>query len=552
MNDSPKRLSAFTDSYRRVAEVCGTYHEWRYLWLLFVLLVIMFFGNILFMELNGSSEVVVAGIARNMMESGDYFLPKLNGHPYVEYPPLFFLFECTSFGLFGYSPWAAKLPAALAAIGGAHMLYYLLRAMKYSPLTAFLSGLILGSSMQYYSSGVSGSVDSLLTVCCITAWWGFYSWSVKEQKKRRPFMFFLLVLGLTGCVMTKNIAGMMVPLSGILIFMLLDDLIQKKLRLGRWLMLFFAILLALLPYMWYAKVMFDTHGPTAFYELVVSSNLGYFHSAAPPAEPFGYYFVQLPEMFQPWLVFLLVAIGFHLRRVVRKHAVNSLYSLTILLVPFVMLTVAVGKQLEYLLPLSAPAAMLVGSMFGMFGEGKIVRFSARANDMIIRVSFYVIFALGLAAPVTLIILGVYFYNLPGVWRYWSMLAMLLLTIRVWLVAKPRQEEKLLLYLALIFALIYPSLAGTTLARNTHRDSFKPMFEYLDARGGTLYLDNPREGLKGAVNFYTGGDAYEIQLDSFALKNFQSGDTVITLKEDLDPDEWRVKIFREKYKVAEKI
>ena len=46
-----ERESAFRGSYKRVAEVTSSYAEWRYWWLLFALLLLMYLGNVCYLSL---------------------------------------------------------------------------------------------------------------------------------------------------------------------------------------------------------------------------------------------------------------------------------------------------------------------------------------------------------------------------------------------------------------------------------------------------------------------------------------------------------------------
>lgn len=538
-----ERESAFKGSYKRVAEVTSSYAEWRYWWLLFALLLLMYLGNVLYLALEQGEEVIIAGVSRTMLESGDYFVPRLNGRIFLEYPPLYYYWECLSFRWFGFTAFAAKLPSILSAVVGAHMLYYLLRAMKTSPFTAFLSSLILATSGQYFSCGLYNCVDTLLVLFCIMSWLGFYSWSVKEQKRKRLLFFILLVIGLGGCSLTRNWQGMLIPLSGIVFYMAADDLIQRNFRLERYIMVFFAALLGLLPYLWYCRFLYTEFGWETLFELL--RNSGYDRLLSSGREP--EYLYNVGGLFQPWLIFLFIVVIFHLRRVVRKHAVNSLYSLCILFVPLVWLSYVSGGQHIFLLPLYAPAAILTGVMFGMFAEGKIVKFTNNMNDFIIKVSFYIIFGLGLIAPVAFIIAGLWL-GLPGWGRYWAAVLMFILTLRVLSLVKPRHEERLLWYLAVIFALIYPNITGIALADRSADNTLDGMFAGLLDKPGRVYLYLPDETLAGAAAFYLGSDRI---VETGADGMIKPGDAVIAPLRYMNPARWEVREYLNKYMVAER-
>jgi 4-amino-4-deoxy-L-arabinose transferase-like glycosyltransferase len=57
-------------------------------------------------------------VAINMLDSGDYLLPRLDaGHPHYTKPPLTYWLLATSIATFGRNEWAVRLPNALAFVG---------------------------------------------------------------------------------------------------------------------------------------------------------------------------------------------------------------------------------------------------------------------------------------------------------------------------------------------------------------------------------------------------------------------------------------------------
>ena len=61
-------------------------------------------------------DAVQPQIARNMLQSGDWVTPRLDGIAYLEKPPLKYWMMAVSFLIFGVHDWAARLPVALAAV----------------------------------------------------------------------------------------------------------------------------------------------------------------------------------------------------------------------------------------------------------------------------------------------------------------------------------------------------------------------------------------------------------------------------------------------------
>ena len=76
---------------------------------------LLFFYGLGAAGLVGPDEPRYAQVAREMLRSGDYITPHLNGEPWLEKPPLYYWLAAASFRLFGVTEWAARLPSALAA-----------------------------------------------------------------------------------------------------------------------------------------------------------------------------------------------------------------------------------------------------------------------------------------------------------------------------------------------------------------------------------------------------------------------------------------------------
>src|SRR5580704_3470378 len=64
----------------------------------------------------GPDEPRYMSIARAMLRTGDWVTPRLYGQPWFEKPALYYWAAAAAFRLFGVNEFAARLPAALAAL----------------------------------------------------------------------------------------------------------------------------------------------------------------------------------------------------------------------------------------------------------------------------------------------------------------------------------------------------------------------------------------------------------------------------------------------------
>src|SRR2546421_9727755 len=86
-------------------------------------LIVILFAAVIFLgcivsppSLMDDVDAVQAQIARNMLQSGDWVTPRLDGIAYLEKSPLKYWMMAASFAIFGVHDWAARIPLALSVI----------------------------------------------------------------------------------------------------------------------------------------------------------------------------------------------------------------------------------------------------------------------------------------------------------------------------------------------------------------------------------------------------------------------------------------------------
>ena len=323
---------------------------------------VLFLVPLFFFELSSGDETRVAGISAEMALDGDLLMPKLNGTPFLEYPPFCYAAVAASYRVFGFTPFAAKLPLALSAFAGVLLLYAMIRILRRSKREAFAGAFILATGAQYLANAFDCRVDMMLTLFCILSWTGF---AVMESSGRgigrRVIGMLILGAGLAGGMLTKNLPGIAIPLSGIGCTLLFNDIAERRFSFAAYCRLAGAVLLGVLPYALYLLFLNKSYWTGAVETVFIHNNFGRFSgSNSDHSEPCWYYLEHLPELLQPYLVFLLGGIGWLIVKF-RQNRSQSIPMLSLLLVPFLLLSAASGKRVVYLLPLAAPAAMIAAS-----------------------------------------------------------------------------------------------------------------------------------------------------------------------------------------------
>ena len=77
---------------------------------------IVVFWRLGYPSLLDPDEAHYAELTREMLQSGSWLVPLLDGKPFIDKPVLFHWFQGLSVALLGESEFAARLPSAIAAI----------------------------------------------------------------------------------------------------------------------------------------------------------------------------------------------------------------------------------------------------------------------------------------------------------------------------------------------------------------------------------------------------------------------------------------------------
>lgn len=340
-------------------------HDGQNLLYLTLISVILFIAPLFFLDMPGGDETRVAGIAAEMLVDGDWITPRLNGTVFPEYPPLCYVAEAVCFRLFGFTPFAAKLPLALSALAGVLMLYGMMRKLGRPKWESFAGAFMLATGAQYLFNACDCRVDMMLTAFCTLSWYGFTVMEFSgSSAARRLTGMLMLAAGIAGGVLTKNLPGIAIPLSGIGCAVLFGDLMDRRFSLAVYVRLAGAVLLGLLPYALYLVLLYRINGASAVETILISNNLGRFSGTGSHADhgaSFWFYLRRLPGLFQPYLIFLFAGLFLRGRALFRHRSSRDILPLSLLLIPFLLLSIASGKRQVYLLPLSAPTALVAAS-----------------------------------------------------------------------------------------------------------------------------------------------------------------------------------------------
>ena len=421
-------------------------------------------------------------------------VPRLNGEPFLEKPPLYFWVASTVFNLFGENTYTARLPSALAAICGVALVFFMAQSMGFSALTAFISAFILATSTGYWGIGRKCIIDMMLclfTTCAVVC---FFQANQFSQKKMLWYTGF--VLSLSCAVMTKSLVGLAIPLSALSVWLLLE----KDFSLKAWGLLSMGSLLCLIPVGIWIWLLYNTLGWDAVYEVAWTNNFARFTGTHQShIRPFYFYLIRFPKNFFPWVLFLPLALIFHLRKI-REWNIpkNSLFFVIWVGIPFILLSLSAGKRDLYLLPLYPAAALFLGTAVGsMLEDGNTPTRWFSVPSAILA---------GAIILVSLSFCGISIYFKQN-FSVWLLVSLPGLFLGIWAYKQLARKDFLGFFKVVVAALVVLYLTfdiGISPLSN-QKNSYEPLFNHLEtlrSEGAQISLFRPAERIRGAAVFYT--------------------------------------------------
>ena len=163
-----------------------------------------------------------AGVAWEMLRSGDWMVPTLNGLPFFHKPPLFYWITGASLSMFGPSAWAARVAPLLGALLAALALWLLLRRWS-EPKTARWALVILVTQPLLFAGAQFANLDMLVSGC-ITATIALLADATLRLETAQPghraplgAAYAMAALG----VLAKGLIGVLLPAAIVVAWLLL-------------------------------------------------------------------------------------------------------------------------------------------------------------------------------------------------------------------------------------------------------------------------------------------------------------------------------------------
>jgi 4-amino-4-deoxy-L-arabinose transferase-like glycosyltransferase len=151
-------------------------------------------------------ESLYAEVAREMVGRGDWLTPHLNGTRYLDKPPLFYGLIAMAYTVFGVSEFSARLPIALAGLGGVLVTWGIGRHL-FDGRSGVVAGLVLTTGVGYFVFSRQLLPDMVFAFFTTLALYGFLR-AVEQDRAQRAWGI-LAYVSLALAVMTKGFLGLL-------------------------------------------------------------------------------------------------------------------------------------------------------------------------------------------------------------------------------------------------------------------------------------------------------------------------------------------------------
>jgi len=344
----------------------------------------------------GPDEGRYVEIPREMVVTGNYVTPRLNGVKYFEKPPLFYWLEAGAIRLFGLQEWAMRLVPGLMALGGCLAVYAAGRRL-WGRRAGLLAAAALATSPLYYFLGNAINLDMAVSVLLTVALLAFLV-AVDEPEgssgtsgRRNLFWAFYLALALA--TLTKGLIGIIIP--GMIIFVWMVLLGEWRL-LARMRLISGTVLFLIVAVPWHLLVARE-NPEWLYYYFVHEHFLRYTTKLHDRYEPPWFFLPILLGGLIPWTAFLVQAVRGALPASWRERRESRIELFLVLWAVLVVgfFSLSDSKLIPYILPAVPPLALLIGRHLAGLWE--------RAEGRELRIACTVMLVLGLGLGLGLVL-----------------------------------------------------------------------------------------------------------------------------------------------------
>ena len=451
-----------------------------------------------------------ASITREMLLSGDYFHPTINGEPYFDKPLVTYWF-ITAIALISgtLNELVVRLPSAIAGVLSVWATLRLGRRL-WSPAVGRIAAMILLTSYGLISQSRMAAADTenLATVMLAILWY----WSRRDKLNFTTFLV-LYLIAFAGSLCKGPVAAVVTAIG------ILPDAIAGK----RWkeflgpaslFALAIGIAIYFVPFIWSSKTNPASYNSSGL-ALVWQENIQRFFSPFDHKAPIYTYIHSVPLLILPWAPLFIAALIAGVKYFARLDK-NAHWLIKVIVLIFVFFTLSGSRRSYYILPILPFCALLTAVILTRMKEfipsriisagfniQKGILFGAAALELVVFLVFLVVPPK--SAGVSLV--GI---SLAGILVALAAIAAAIITSRAAHHLTVQPEEKVFLPLA---AVAFVLMGGFFCVQQNALEDYRSEHQFISGiQSATAWIPSDRIALmdKGNIDakmvFYLGKES----------------------------------------------
>ena len=347
--------------------------------------LVLWFGTLDEREFFNPDEGRYAEIPREMLETGDWVTPRLNGLKYFEKPALQYWITAASYWAFGQQEWVARLWPAVSGLLTLLLVYYTGRRLA-GVRAGVTTAALLASTFQFFVFSQILTLDMGLTFFLTLALSAFIASQDRRGTPAQRRNYALITwIAMALAVLSKGLVGAVLPALVLVVYILVqrDWKLLGRLHWGWGLP---AFLLVVAP--WFVAV--QLRNPEFFQFFFVHEHFGRFALSEHHRPGAWYYFVGVLLIGSlPWSwAYLRATLRAWQTPALKNFDIDPLRLLVIWVVVITLFySLSASKLPGYVLPVYPALALLLGSdvardwlstryLLGMVASGIVIAIAA--------------------------------------------------------------------------------------------------------------------------------------------------------------------------------